>query len=123
MTTKIVRNDISHVPTWQLKDLLEAYLGEMGVSARDKNEDWDMGTWAESNGLDPRQLTRIFRLETQTSGLSIADKVCHAIGGPQVLHSLTFIPGPYANDPIKMAREEYLAEFDEDPPQDFLSRR
>lgn len=123
MATKMVRNDISHVATWQLKEILEQHVNTLRESAVKMGADWSLEEWALSNSLDWKQISRVMRLETQTSGLSVVDKICCAIGGPQYLHSLTFIPGSYKNDPIKMAREEYLAEFDEDPPQDFLVRR
>ena len=122
MSVKTVRTDCSHVPTWQVKALLEEHISTLQAAAEKRGEPWSLEQWARSHRLDTGQINRILRMDTPSAGLHVVDLICSALGGPQLLHSLTVIPGRYSKDPIKMATEEYLAQFDSHPPKEFVSR-
>ena len=66
----------------------------------------DMQTWCEANDLPVRSIRRIRNQEYQFTGLHLADKICVALGGPHLIHTLTVIPAENAKAALDMARDE-----------------
>ena len=118
------RNDYSGVPVWELSAVVGPYVQRMRDAA-DSHEDWSLRSWVKPiEGLSSEHVTMVLRHGQPTIPLHITDLICHAMGDPYLIHTFTFVPqADYSSYAHKMAMDEYIAEFNADPPKDFLERR